>query len=120
MTDKREVAIHVINKGLRDDPAYRKDAIRALDVLETRPVIVVEFKNGYEIEIPFIDLYCQTQFNNHVTFEEMVVTAFAWQDVLSGDLIYRLIQVREPSRPDKEIELNKGILVDMVDHYNQA
>lgn len=106
----------VINRTLKSDPDYRKYAIDAVSVLDQKPCLVVNLGNDY-FKIPFIDIYCQTFREDLVCFEDIVLTAIAWQHILLGQLIYRVIEVHEPPYGDNEIEKNGVILADMVEHY---
>jgi hypothetical protein len=106
-----------INRTLKGDPDFRRYAINALEVLDQKPSLIVKFTDG-ELKVPFIDIYCQTPLQNRVTFEDLVLTAIAWQHILCGQLVYRFIEVSECPYSDKEIEKNRGILTDMVKHYN--
>lgn len=89
----------------------------ALDVLDMRPHLVVKLEDGGSHKIPFMDVYCQISRGDLVTFEDLVMTAIAWQKVLSQELIYRFIEVRDSPHPDRSDGLNRAILQDMVGHY---
>jgi hypothetical protein len=88
----------------------------ALEVLDQEPSLIVKFEDG-ELKIPFIIIYCQAFRKDLVYFEDLVLTAIAWQRILNGELIYRFIEVKEKPHMDNEIEKNREILVDMVEHY---
>jgi hypothetical protein len=105
-----------INRTLKGDPSFRRYAINALEVLDQKPSLIVKFSDR-EFALPFIDIYCQTLNPDYVNFEELVLTAIAWQHILNGQLIYRFIEVCECPHSDREIEKNRGILADMVNHY---
>jgi len=106
----------LINRTLKSDPAYRKYAIDAVSVLDQKPCLAVNFGNDY-YKIPFIDIYCQAFREDMVYFEDIVLTAIAWQHILLGQLIYHVVEVHEPPYSDNEIEKNRLILADMVEHY---
>lgn len=109
-----------MNQQLKNDKEYRKYAFDAVDILlENNASIIIDLEGAKKVMVPFIDIYCQTFRDDLVSFEDLVLTGFAWQRVYRGELIYRCIQVKEPPHADSEIELNREILLDMVSHYNK-
>lgn len=118
MPSKAQLRYSVRKKLL--DPQWRNYAFGALDVLERgNPYLVVNFNSGEEINVPFLDLYCQNYRSDLIHLEDKIITALAWQDILSGQLIYSFLQVRESPHPDRAIDANKAILKDMVEHYRE-
>jgi len=105
----------ILNK-IRHDPEFSDMAFRALDVLEKDPVLILTYPDE-RVEIPFMDIYCQAYRNDAIHFEDKVLTALAWQNILEGSLIYRFIQVRESPYRDKCIKENNDILLNMVKSY---
>lgn len=109
-----------MNQQLKDNKEYRKDACEAVNILlENNASIIINLEGAKKVEVPFIDIYCQAFRDDLVSFEDLVLTGFAWQRVYRGELIYRCIQVKESPHGDSEIELNREILLDMVSHYNK-
>jgi hypothetical protein len=111
----------LINQQLRREPQFRKQAFGALDLLlqGEGPWLLCKYDDGNRLKLPLMDIYCQTAQLVSVCLEDLVITAFAWQKILQGEIIYDFIQVREPPYPDKEADKNRAILHDMVASYQQ-
>lgn len=116
----REHIRKAVNQQLKNNKEYRKYACEAVDILlGNNTSITINLEGAKKIKVPFIDIYCQAFRDDLVSFEDLVLTGFAWQRVYRGELIYRCIQVKESPHGDSEIELNREILLDMVSHYNK-
>lgn len=109
----------IINDAMKTDAQYRRYLISALEILDRKPTLLVRFQE-YEVEIPFMDIYCQALSEDQVHFEDLALTAIAWQHILLGKLIYRFIEVAEPPQADKEKFHNKAILMVAAEHYRSA
>ncbi|WP_028486828.1 hypothetical protein [Thiomicrorhabdus chilensis] len=108
-----------INKKMRDFK-FRTMAVKAVDIFQkNNPIIYINLDDRQQIEMRFMDVYCQAYREHLIAFEDLVLTAMAWQNVLSGNLIYRFLQVRENPYPDKQIDANQDILKDMVKQYQK-
>lgn len=94
-------------------------ACDAIAILDRNPSLTTEFKYGVRKSIPFRDLYCQTPYKEIVRFEELVITALAWQDVLYGDLIYRFLPTDAPPFPDHDLPGNNRILDGLVKKFRK-
>ena len=100
---------------IMEDPVRRDVAFAALAVLDEAPALHFSTDDGHQVEIPFMDIWCQGQ--RAPLFEERVLTAMAWQDVLRGKYIYCFIQVQREPFKDAQIFENRALLKDMVAHY---
>ena len=108
-----------VNERLRDDPRFRRRAFEAVEVLDDNPMIFVGVEGHAMAEIPFTDIYCQKH-AHFERFEERVMTALRWQDILLGNIIYRCVQVREAPHADADVDANRALVQDMVRHYREA
>lgn len=63
--------------------------------------------------------YCQTPYKQIVRFEELVITALAWQDVLYGDLIYRFLPTNAPPLSDHYLAGNNRILEGLIKKFRK-
>jgi hypothetical protein len=106
-----------ISDSLKHDKQFRDFAYAALELVEQNPYIAVAFEDGTHREVSFWDLYCQVYREDSIALEDKIMTGLAWQKVLQNGYIYRVFQVREEPRPDKDIEGNNSILQDMVYCY---
>ncbi len=109
-----------IRNRLIKDVVWRKFAMDALKLIKaTPPVIYGKHETGETFEVPFRDLFCQTFRSDLVTLEDELYVAVAWQKVLAGKLVYRILHVRETPRRDANTVGNQAILTDMVDYYRE-
>jgi hypothetical protein len=105
--------IRAVNRALLKRP-WRTYALEALEVLEDQdPALAFHFSDGHYVDVSFVDLFCQTSRPDQLAFEEWILVALAWQDILAGHTIYKGIQVREPAGADTNVEHNDAILQDM-------
>lgn len=102
-----------VNEHLKE-PEYRRMATEAVDILQQDPHLVGTFDDGEEFEVPFMDVYCQSAWPRKLKYEDLVLTAFAWQQVLSGHLIYSFIQTPNEPLRNSEVQGNQAILQQVV------
>lgn len=98
------------------NPKFMNFAMGAMNALDRKPKLWLSMENGDEVSIFFEDVFCQTHFRDQ-SFEERVFVAVAWQRVLRGEYVYRVLQVREPPAADRDADANQSILDGALHRY---